>query len=68
MLIHNESATYTSLVGVEKGQQKRLTWETKVADVVPEWKLMDENASKMSNIIDLLAHRTGMPRHDLSYT
>ncbi|VDC03880.1 unnamed protein product [Peniophora sp. CBMAI 1063] len=46
----------------------RLDWDTKLQDILPgEWKLMDEPASKMAALKDILSHQTGVPRHDLSY-
>ncbi|KAI9461915.1 beta-lactamase/transpeptidase-like protein [Lactarius psammicola] len=45
-----------------------LRWQTKLADILPEdWELSDPWASKKANLIDILAHVSGMPRHDLSY-
>ena len=38
-------------------------WNTKVKDLLPEyWQLHDEWASEKVDLIDLLGHRTGMPR------
>ncbi|KZV70776.1 beta-lactamase/transpeptidase-like protein [Peniophora sp. CONT] len=46
----------------------RLDWDTKLKDILPGyWELMDESASKMTSIKDILSHQTGVPRHDLSY-
>ncbi|KAF9463773.1 beta-lactamase/transpeptidase-like protein [Collybia nuda] len=45
----------------------RLSWTSKIASVVPGWGLMDPIASEHAMIIDLMSHRTGMPRHDFSY-
>ncbi|KZT55806.1 beta-lactamase/transpeptidase-like protein [Calocera cornea HHB12733] len=46
-----------------------LDWTTKVADLLPEeWHLQDEFANRNANLLDLLSHTTGMPRHDLAYT
>ncbi|KZP01788.1 beta-lactamase/transpeptidase-like protein [Calocera viscosa TUFC12733] len=45
-----------------------LDWTTKVADLLPdEWHLQDSYAERHINLLDLLNHVTGMPRHDLSY-
>jgi CubicO group peptidase (beta-lactamase class C family) len=38
-----------------------------MASMLPDWKLMDPVASSESAIIDLMSHRTGLPRHDESY-
>ncbi|RDB16293.1 Gigasin-6 [Hypsizygus marmoreus] len=44
----------------------RLDWNTKIRDIIPEWGLMDELAGQEATVLDLLVHRTGMPRHDLA--
>ncbi|KAF9524497.1 beta-lactamase/transpeptidase-like protein [Crepidotus variabilis] len=59
LLVHNGSLT--DLKG------RRLSWQTKVKDVVPGWGLMDKDAESGSTIQDLLSHRTGLPRHEFSY-
>ncbi|KAG6895250.1 hypothetical protein C0992_002345 [Termitomyces sp. T32_za158] len=41
-------------------------WTTKVATLIPEWGLTDPFASQEATILDLLVHRTGMPRHDFA--
>ncbi|KAJ7144405.1 beta-lactamase/transpeptidase-like protein [Mycena epipterygia] len=56
LLISNESLT------------TRLSWNTKIASVVPEWELMDPIARAESTIEDVMSHRTGLPRHALSLT
>ncbi|KAL0946326.1 hypothetical protein HGRIS_012565 [Hohenbuehelia grisea] len=55
LLISNESIT------------PRLSWDTKIASVIPDWELMDPIASAGASIIDTMSHRTGLPRHDLMY-
>ncbi|TFK69245.1 beta-lactamase/transpeptidase-like protein [Pluteus cervinus] len=45
----------------------RVTWKTKLASLIPEWKLIDPIAQQESTILDALSHRTGMPGHDLAY-
>lgn len=43
-------------------------WNTKVKDILPgQWSLKDEWASEKASIRDILAHVSGMPRHDNSY-
>ncbi|KAF7349434.1 Beta-lactamase class penicillin binding protein [Mycena sanguinolenta] len=42
----------------------RISWNSKVASIIPEWKLMDPVATRESTIVDLMSHRTGLPRHD----
>ncbi|KAJ3482349.1 hypothetical protein NLI96_g7040 [Meripilus lineatus] len=47
------------------------TWKTKVQELFPgedsDWELMDEVATKYTNIRDILSHMTGLSRHELSY-
>jgi len=45
-----------------------LDWTTKIADILPEWELQDPVASQHATIQDILSHRTGLPRHELSYS
>ncbi|KAJ7146054.1 beta-lactamase/transpeptidase-like protein [Mycena epipterygia] len=44
-----------------------ISWTTKIASVIPGWELMDPIASAGSSIMDLMSHRTGMPRHDVMF-
>ena len=45
---------------VERG---KLDWDQPIRDVLPEFRLMDDYATKYANLRDLLSHRTGLPRH-----
>ncbi|KAJ6511836.1 beta-lactamase/transpeptidase-like protein [Mycena vulgaris] len=58
LLIKNQS------LAEERG--KKLRWDTKIAALLPEWGLMDEEMQRGVTIQDMLSHRTGMPRHDYS--
>jgi CubicO group peptidase (beta-lactamase class C family) len=42
-----------------------LDWETPVVDMLPEFRLHDPFASREMTAVDLLTHRSGLPRHDL---
>ncbi|KAH9038943.1 beta-lactamase/transpeptidase-like protein [Lactarius pseudohatsudake] len=45
-----------------------LSWQTKLADILPgDWELSDPWASEKANLIDILSHVSGMPRHDFAY-
>jgi hypothetical protein len=48
----------------------RISWDTKIADVLPEsiWKLQDSIASAETTITDAMSHRTGLPDHVSSYS
>ena len=43
---------------------KRLDWNTRVREILPEFQLCDPAATEAITISDLLAHRSGLPRHD----
>jgi CubicO group peptidase (beta-lactamase class C family) len=42
----------------------RLDWTKPVRDYLPEFRLSDPVATERISVIDLLCHRTGLPRHD----
>jgi CubicO group peptidase (beta-lactamase class C family) len=42
----------------------KLSWDVPVREILPEFKLKDPIASEKCTLRDLLAHRTGLPRHD----
>jgi len=42
--------------------QKKITWESKVVDIIPNFALYDEWVSKEFTIADLLTHRSGLAR------
>ncbi|TRM58482.1 beta-lactamase/transpeptidase-like protein [Schizophyllum amplum] len=45
-----------------------LSWDTKLASVIPGFATMDPIASAESTITDAMSHRTGIPRHDVGYS
>lgn len=46
----------------------KLSWKTKVKDIIPGWELQDRFATDYATIQDLATHVTGMGRHDYSYS
>ncbi|KAJ4464091.1 beta-lactamase/transpeptidase-like protein [Lentinula edodes] len=57
----------TGLLISNESLSSQISWNTKIASIIPEWKLSDPVASTESTIIDLMSHRTGLPRHDIAY-
>ncbi|KAJ7348606.1 beta-lactamase/transpeptidase-like protein [Mycena albidolilacea] len=57
----------TGLLISNQSLSPQISWTTKMTSMLPDWKLMDPVASSESTIIDLMSHRTGLPRHDESY-
>ncbi|KAJ6566564.1 beta-lactamase/transpeptidase-like protein [Mycena capillaripes] len=57
----------TGLLISNKSLSPQISWDSKLAEVVPEWGLMDPVASAESTIVDVMSHRTGLPRHELLF-
>lgn len=45
----------------------KLEWDQPVREILPTFRLQDEVAARYTSVRDMLAHRTGLPRHDLSW-
>ncbi|KAF7350120.1 Beta-lactamase domain-containing protein [Mycena venus] len=44
-------------------------WDTKLRDLLPgEWMTEDEFSTSKADLVDVLSHVTGLPRHDGSYS
>ncbi|KAG5650787.1 hypothetical protein H0H81_011070 [Sphagnurus paluster] len=61
------TAIATGLLMANETLPTPLTWDTKVASVVPGFGLQDPISAKQTSILDAMSHRTGLPRHDYSY-
>lgn len=65
--IGSSSKAFTAtLIGILVDQGK-LNWNKKVREYLPSFKLYDDYASENMNLVDLMCHRSGLPRHDLSW-
>ncbi len=42
-----------------------LDWRKPISDYIPWFRLKDENASQNVDVLDLLTHRSGLPKHPL---
>jgi CubicO group peptidase (beta-lactamase class C family) len=45
--------------------QKKLSWDSKLIDLLPDFKLKDEFATLRITPIDILCHRSGLPDHNM---
>src|SRR5690606_10315067 len=45
----------------------KLTWDTPIREYMPDFRLYDEFATAQMTARDLVCHRSGLPRHDLSW-
>jgi len=44
-----------------------IDWDTPIKEYMPDFKMYDEFATQEMTAIDLLTHRSGLPRHDLMW-
>ncbi len=42
----------------------KLEWDTPIREFIPQFKMKDPVATERVTIVDMLSHRTGLPRHD----
>lgn len=70
MPINSNSKLFTTIaLGLlVEDSNNTVQWNTKVSDVLQDdWVLQDSVAQSRANYLDLLSHRTGLPRHDLGW-
>lgn len=58
----------TGLLIANTSLEPRISWNTKIKTIIPEWGLMDPVATDEATITDLMSHRSGLPRHDFMVT
>lgn len=59
------AAITSHLVDSDEASFRDITWSTKLVDLIREdFVLQDEYATEHVSLVDALAHRTGLPRHD----
>ncbi|MBW8853866.1 MAG: serine hydrolase, partial [Bradyrhizobium sp.] len=56
--------SFTSTAIALLHHEGRLDWSRPVCDYMPEFRLSDPVATERVTVLDLLCHRTGLPRHD----
>ncbi|HEY4255537.1 MAG TPA: serine hydrolase [Chlamydiales bacterium] len=59
--------SFTTFVMGILNEQDRLSWDQLVIDVLPEFRLNDEYATRHATFRDLVTHRTGLSRHDFMF-
>lgn len=47
--------------------EKKLQWDTPIKKYIPEFKMYDNYVSENLTVRDILCHRCGLPRHDLTW-
>ena len=62
--IASDSKHFTAALCATFVDEGKLEWDAPVRDVLPWFRLQDLHATELVSVRDLLAHRTGIPRHD----
>jgi CubicO group peptidase (beta-lactamase class C family) len=65
--IGSSSKAFTSLCLGIMADRDQLDWEKPIVQYLPDFKLYDAFATQSMNALDLLSHRSGLPRHDLMW-
>lgn len=65
--IGSTSKAFTSMCAGLLVDEGKLEWDTPIINYLTDFKLYDPVATKEATVKDLLFHRTGLPRHSLSW-
>lgn len=63
--IGSSSKAFTAACLAILADRGQLDWEKPVVNYIPDFKLYDDFATRETNTVDLVCHRSGLPRHDL---
>ena len=56
--------SFTSTAVAMLVDEGKLEWDTPIREFIPQFKMKDPVATNQITIVDMLSHRTGLPRHD----
>ena len=65
--IGSSSKAFTTGLMSILADEEKLDWEKPVIHYMPRFKMQDEFATKQMTPVDLVTHRSGLPRHDFSW-
>ncbi|GHO76789.1 penicillin-binding protein [Ktedonobacter sp. SOSP1-85] len=65
--IGSSSKAFTAMAIAMLVDEGLVNWDTPIKHYLPTFKLYDPIATEQTTVIDLLAHRTGLPRYDLGW-
>ncbi|KAJ3109731.1 hypothetical protein HDU96_007144 [Phlyctochytrium bullatum] len=65
--IGSNSKSFTSFAIALLAQEGLLSYKEPITKYLPDFELKDRVASEQATLIDLLSHRTGLPRHELMW-
>lgn len=63
--IASNTKAFTSFLIGQLVEEGKVTWDDPVIKYIPEFRLYNEELSSQVTLRDLIAHRTGIPRHDV---
>lgn len=66
-LVASNTKSLTTLMLARLVDERRFGWETRVVDVLPRFRLGDDETTRQVRIQHLLCACTGLPRHDLEW-
>jgi len=58
---------FTSFLVGSFVEEEMLRWDQPIIDILPQFRLFDSHATEHLTLRDLLAHRSGLPRHDVMW-
>lgn len=61
------SKAFTSFLAGTLVDEGLMSWDQRIVDIYPEFRLKDPHATLTLTMRDLLTHRSGMPTHDLMW-
>ena len=65
--IGSSSKAFTAAVLAILADRGQLEWDKPVVQYMPDFKLYDDFATREMTAVDLVCHRSGLPRHDLMW-
>jgi CubicO group peptidase (beta-lactamase class C family) len=63
--IGSSTKAFTTAALATLVDEGKIAWDDPVVDVVPEFRLSDEEITRRITLRDLVSHRSGWPRHDM---
>lgn len=63
--IASNTKAFTSFLLAKLVEEGKVNWDDPVRKYIPEFRLYTEELSELVTLRDLIAHRTGIPRHDV---
>lgn len=67
LAIGSATKAFTTMVLATIAEEGKLEWDRPVRHYMPDFAIADEDAARQMTTIDLVTHRSGMPRHDLMW-